>query len=319
MRHTVEDNPFNRGAGLDLKLVDHFLRIAELGSINRAALELGLSQPTVARSLDQLERDLGQRLVVRRRTGISVTDAGQVLIARGEQLLRQAASIREELENEPAGRAVVGLPLSLRNLVTYPAIEAMRQSAPKTLMRVHEGLNNHLRDLLAQGLADLAVLAAGQVSETDFEQKAWVSEPLVLVRSRRLPQPKAPASSEDILRYPLTLPGRPNTIRSLVERSVGIKRLAAAIAIEAETKDLAIEFVRRGVVEQAVALGSGLLESDRRDFHIVDAKGLSVTWAIAVNRQRRHLPSVRHLKSILERTMQRAAGSRAWPHSRLIA
>jgi len=303
---------------LDLKLVDHFLRIAELGSINRAAIELGLSQPTVARSLDQLERDLGQRLVVRRRTGVSVTDAGQVLIARGEQLLRQAASIREELENEPAGRAVIGMPVSLRNLVTYPAIEAMRKSAPKTLMRVYEGLNNQLRDLLAQGLVDLAVLATGQVSETDFEQKACAREPLVLVRSRRLPQPKGPASSEDILRYPLTLPGRPNIIRTIVERSVGMKKLAAAIAIEAETKDLAIECVRRGVVEQAVALGSGLVESDRRDFYIVDAKGLWVTWAIAVNRQRRHLPSVRHLKSILENTMQRAAGSRAWPHSRLV-
>jgi LysR family nitrogen assimilation transcriptional regulator len=304
---------------LDLKLVDRFLRIAELGSINRAAIELGLSQPTVARALDQLERDLGQRLVVRRRTGISVTDAGQVLIARGEQLLRQAASIREELENEPAGRAIIGMPVSLRNLVTYPAIEAMRQSAPKTLMRVYEGLNNQLRDLLAQGLVDLAVLATGQLSETDFEQKAWAREPLVLVRSRRLPQPKGPASSEDILRYPLTLPGRPNTIRMIVERSVGIRRLAAAIGIEAETKDLPLEFVRRGVVEQAVALGSGLAEGDRRDFHVVDAKGLWVTWAIAINRQRRHLPSVRHLKSILERTMQQAAGSKSWRHSHLIA
>ena len=215
-------------------------------------------------------------------------------------------------------RAVIGMPVSLRNLVTYPAIEAMRKSAPKTLMRVYEGLNNQLRDLLAHGLVDLAVLAEGQVSEADFEQKAWAREPLVLVRSHRLPQPKGPATSEDILRYPLTLPGRPNIIRAIIERSVGLKKLAAAIAIEAETKDLAIEFVRRGVVEQAVALGSGLLESDRRDFHIVDAKGLWVTWAIAVNRQRRHLPSVRHLKSILETTMQRAAGSRSWRHSHLI-
>lgn len=299
-------------------MVGHFLRVVEFGSINRAAKELGLSQPTVARSLDQLERDLGQRLVFRRRTGISVTDAGQLLIARGEQLLRQAASIREELENEPAGRAVVGMPFSLRQVITYPAIEEMRKSAPKTLMRVHEGFNTSLRDLLAQGLIDLAVLATGQVSEKDFEQKSWACEPLVLVRSRKLPRPREPASSEEITRYPITMPGRPNTIRTIVEQSVGMRRLGAAIAIESETRDLCVEFVRRGIVGQTVTLGSGLLESDLRDLHVVNTKDLWVTWAIAVNRQRRHLPSVRRFKSILEKTFHQAVGSKGWPYSRLV-
>jgi len=303
---------------LDLRLVDHFLRVVELGSINRAAKELGLSQPTVARSLDQLERDLGRRLVFRGRTGISVTDAGQVLITRGEQLLRQAASIREELENEPAGRAVIGMPFSLRHSITYPAIEEMRRSAPKTLIRVYEGLNTSLRDMLAQGLVDLAVLATGQVSEKDFEQKSWVREPLVLIRSRKLPRPKEPASLEEITRYPITMPGRPNTIRAIVERSVGMRKLAGSIAIEAETRDLCLEFVKRGIVGQTVTLGSGLVGSDLSDLHVVNTKGLWVTWAIAVNRQRRHLPSVRHFKSILEKTFHEAAGSKMWPHSRLV-
>lgn len=303
---------------LDLRLLDHFLRVVEFGSINRAAKELGLSQPTVARSLDQLERDMGQRLVFRRRTGISVTDTGQLLVVRGEQLLRQAASIREELENEPAGRAVVGMPFSLRHAITYPAIEEMRRSAPKTLMRVYEGLNTSLRDLLMQGLIDLAVLATGQVSEKDFEQKPLACEPLVLVRSRRLPCPKDPASSDEITGYPMTMPGRPNTIRAIVEQSVGVRKLGASIAIESETRDLCIEFVRRGIVAQTITLRSGMLESDLRDLHVVNTKDLWITWAIAVSKQRRHLPSVRHFKSILESTIHQAVGSKVWPHSRLV-
>jgi len=60
---------------MDLNQLEYFLRVAELGSINRAAKELGLSQPTLSRSLSQLEHDLGQQLVVRCRTGITITEA----------------------------------------------------------------------------------------------------------------------------------------------------------------------------------------------------------------------------------------------------
>jgi LysR family nitrogen assimilation transcriptional regulator len=68
---------------MNLNQVEYFLRVAELGSINRAAKELGLSQPALSRSLSQLEHDLGQQLVVRCRTGITITEAGSVLASRG--------------------------------------------------------------------------------------------------------------------------------------------------------------------------------------------------------------------------------------------
>src|SRR3954447_1797593 len=88
------------GLLMDLRLIEHFLRVAEVGSINRAAKELGLSQPALSRSLSQLEHDLGQRLVVRCRTGITITEAGSILASRADSLLREASSIREELAND---------------------------------------------------------------------------------------------------------------------------------------------------------------------------------------------------------------------------
>jgi molybdate transport repressor ModE-like protein len=78
---------------MDLNQIEHFLRVAELGSINRAAKELGLSQPALSRSLSQLEQDLGQQLVVRCRTGITITEAGSILASRGLALLREAGFV----------------------------------------------------------------------------------------------------------------------------------------------------------------------------------------------------------------------------------
>ena len=119
---------------MDLNQLEYFLRVAELGSINRAAKELGLSQPALSRSLSQLEHDLGQQLVVRCRTGITITEAGSVLASRGLALLREAGAIREELANDPAGRVVLGMPAALRHLITLPALQvcAARRLEPRS-------------------------------------------------------------------------------------------------------------------------------------------------------------------------------------------
>lgn len=296
---------------MDTRLLEHFLRIVELGSINRAARELGVSQPAVARALTQLEHDLGQRLVVRRRTGISLTDAGHILVSRAEHLLRQISSVREELENEPAGRVVLGLPYSLREFITYRAIEEMRRVAPKSTVRVYEGLNVFLQNMLGQGLLDIAVLAAHQVPDADFEQKEYVRENLVLIRSRNLPAPPDPAPFEEFTRFPCTMPGRPNVIRAIVEKAIGTRTLANSVTIEAESQELCFEFVRRGIAGQTVGIGSGIAHRDHNQFHVARAANLEVAWAIAVNRQR-YSPSVRRLRSILERALIDSAKSGAW-------
>src|SRR5215475_16145759 len=177
---------------MDLNQLEYFLRVVGLGSINRAAKELGLSQPALSRSLSQLEHDLGQQLLVRCRTGITITEAGSILVSRGRALLREAGAIREELANDPAGRVVVGMPAALRHLVTLPALRAMRSTSPATAVRVHEGFNVFLRDMLNHGLLDIAVIAMEQVSETSIAPGMLVREPLVLVRSVDLPRPHDP-------------------------------------------------------------------------------------------------------------------------------
>jgi DNA-binding transcriptional LysR family regulator len=184
---------------MDLNQIEHFLRVAELGSINRAAKELGLSQPALSRSLSQLEQDLGQQLVVRCRTGITITEAGSILASRGLALLREAGAIREALANDPAGRVVVGMPAALRHLVTLPALQAMRSTSPGIAVRVHEGFNVFLYDMMKHGMLDMAVIAVDQVSEVSIAPAMLLREPLVLVRSANLPPPHDPARIEDVV------------------------------------------------------------------------------------------------------------------------
>ncbi len=298
---------------MDLHLLEHFLRVADVGSINRAAKELGLSQPTLSRSISQLEHDLGQQLLVRCRTGITITEAGAILVSRADTLLQQAGAIREELTNDPAGRVVIGMPPALRQLVTLPAIQEMRSKSPGTTIRIYEGLNVFLRDMIKQGVLDVAIIAVEQMPDADFVPHTKVREPLVLARCASLPVPRSQASIDDVVEFPLALPGRPNIVRKIVDRSIREHNLNARISIEPEDLDLCLEFIRRGVAGQTVTLGSALKQRDLSGINCATIRDWQLHWAVVVHRQRQHTAPVRRLVTIIGNALTEAASSGGWP------
>jgi LysR family nitrogen assimilation transcriptional regulator len=303
---------------MDLNQLEYFLRIAQLGSINRAAKELGLSQPALSRSLSQLEYDLGHQLVVRCRTGITITEAGSILASRGLALLREAGAIREELAKDPGGRVVVGMPAALRHLVTLPALQVMRSRSPATAVRVHEGFNVFLRHMMTQGLLDIAVMAVEHVSEASIAPEMLIREPLALVRSAELPPPHDPARIEDVVEFPLALPGRPNTVRGIVDRAIRERRLAAGVPLEPENPGLCLDFVRCGLVGQTVTLRSVLVERDTSGMCVTPIDEQELHWALVVHRQRHHMAPVRRLVSTIKNTIADAVRSGPWPGASIV-
>ncbi|MBC7995301.1 MAG: LysR family transcriptional regulator [Rhizobacter sp.] len=63
----------------DWTLLRAFLAVAETGSLSRAAVELGSSQPTLSRQMSELEAQTGHALFERTRRGVSLTEAGEAL------------------------------------------------------------------------------------------------------------------------------------------------------------------------------------------------------------------------------------------------
>src|SRR5262249_61238773 len=121
-----------------------------------------------------------QKVVAGRRTGIWIPEAGPLAASRGLALLREAGAIRAEPANAPAGRVVISMPAALRHLVTLPALRVMRSTSPGTAVRVHEGFNVFLRDMLNHGLLDMAVIPVGEGFEMSIA-------PPMLWRGARLP------------------------------------------------------------------------------------------------------------------------------------
>src|ERR1700761_3006814 len=91
---------------MNLKQLEYFVRVAELGSFGKAALQLNMSQPALSRQVRLLETDLRTTLLIRNGRGVVLTEIGKRLFDHGLRVLQLVTSVAEDIEaarDEPSG------------------------------------------------------------------------------------------------------------------------------------------------------------------------------------------------------------------------
>src|SRR6187431_2763903 len=128
---------------MDLKQLEYFVRVAELGSFTRAAIELDVAQPALSRQVRLLEVELRQTLLVRNGRGAVPTEAGKLLLEHGRGILHQVERAREDLgrlRGGLAGRVAVGLPPTVARMMAVPLTREFRRRLPSATLSIIEGL-----------------------------------------------------------------------------------------------------------------------------------------------------------------------------------
>jgi len=280
---------------MDARVLEYFLRVVELGSINRAANELGLSQPSLSRWLALLEHDIGSTLLIRTRKGVQPTDAGQQLIERAQPILRQLNLLRDEIGRSAVSQVALAMPYSLRHLVTAPFIETLAGEAPNIILRLHEGMSHSIRALIEDGLVDVAVMAATEHPPESYDSTPLLTERLYLVgpKSAQL-DPAEPVTGARLADVALILPGRPNVIRAQVEAAIAQAGGTYRSRFDTDSIALCLELTRRNLgytVMPASALGPQVASDD--NLSAAPIEGLELTWLLCTNRSRSHSVAVR--------------------------
>jgi LysR family transcriptional regulator, nitrogen assimilation regulatory protein len=171
---------------LNLKQLEYFVRVADLGSFTRAAAALDIAQPALSRQVRQLEVELRQTLLLRNGRGASPTEAGKLLLAHSRGILHQVALAKEELgtvRGALAGRVSIGLPPSLSKLITVPLMREFRKRLPEAQLSLTEGFSVTMSDGLRAGRIDMVVLYNAPPSP-DIEIEIMHEEALVLFSAR---------------------------------------------------------------------------------------------------------------------------------------
>ena len=134
-----------------------FVAVVEAGSFVGAADALGLSKAAVSRHVAELEQRLGARLLQRTTRRLSLTDDGQLFLARAKDMLAAVDEAESEIRSrsgEPSGRLRINAPLTFGVLHLAPLWGRFAQAYPKVSLDIE--LSDRVVDLVEEGY-DLAV------------------------------------------------------------------------------------------------------------------------------------------------------------------
>jgi LysR family nitrogen assimilation transcriptional regulator len=234
---------------LDLKQLEYFRHVAELGSFTNAAAFLSVGQPTLSRQIADLEMEFGQELFDRNGRGVVLTQAGCQLLEHTRGILMQVGRARQELETTrsgDAGHITLGLPSSLGNIVTVPLVKAFGRILPKSRLAFSEGLSAYVLERLSVGRIDCA-LAYNATASEDFDVTPLLDDQLFLIASAsRTKKSPASISLSELADYPLVIPGRPHANRMTVEHALSNIGKKIQIAHEVECIPAIVDLVRQG-------------------------------------------------------------------------
>ncbi|WP_397475361.1 LysR family transcriptional regulator [Pusillimonas sp.] len=288
---------------MNLELVQCFLRVAEFGSINRAAEDLEMTQPALARRIATLEHDLNVALLVRGARGVQLTDAGRLLVGGAGPILRQAELLRAEIGRQVKTQVAIGLPFSMNKLVTAPfASQELDRGSPVSL-RVYEGFLHHLRERMHQSLIDVAIMEDRDDESSQFERIPLIKEQVFLVGNADSGlRPDQGVDARQLGRCQLILPGRPNIIRMRLEAYLKNNGEKYRRAADAETLPLCLSLVNDGH-GMTVMPYCALYEYPMSSLRVAPIVDLPMVWSMYINKARRHSAGVRHIADGLRRAM----------------
>ena len=313
---------------MDLRQLEYFVRVAELGSFTRAAIALDVAQPALSRQVRLLEVELRQTLLTRNGRGALPTEAGQLMLEHGRGILHQVERAREELgrvRGALAGRVAIGLPPSVAKALTVPLVREFRQRMPDATLSISEGLSVAMRESLVNGRLDIALLYDA-VPGVEVELTPLLEEALFLVQRTTAPLPRTPKVRprqtdrqpvlprpirlRDLAGVPLVIPSRPNAIRMLVESALANLGCRPDVALEIDGVAAILDLVEDGAGSAILSRNAVATSARPQAFTLrpISQPGLRSKLSIALSAQRPATLTQQAVVDLIRQTAARLLG-----------
>ncbi len=263
---------------MNLTRIPYFLKVAELGSISKAAPLVFLSQPALTLQIQALELELGLKLFERMHRGLKLTAQGERLYQRAKLLHdweRETMSALEE-ESRPTGVLKIGTYTTASSYLLTPKLKAFFLEYPQ--LSIHYDYSNVESAIDKLKAFELDCLIMSEVPEIDGLKKIpLLHDELVLVaagKNKSVPTRLAP---KDLANFPfLAYPHKFDFCYREVERKLGKHLAKASTPIISESfdtlkqsllHDLGISFMPRYLIER---------ELRDRTLRIVELSGIHI-------------------------------------------
>ena len=127
---------------MEIRVLKYFLTVAREGSITGAANSLHLTQPTLSRQLQDLEKELGQQLLIRGKYRISLTPEGMLLRKRAQEIVDMAEKTEAEFRSISdiiGGDIYIGCGETDSMKLIAEVMKEIQEEYPEIKFHIHSG------------------------------------------------------------------------------------------------------------------------------------------------------------------------------------
>lgn len=149
---------------MDFRRLKYFIVSVEIGSLRQAAIHLGISQPTLSRQIQILEREIGAQLLTRERQRVRLTQAGTVVLKSGKEILQRTQSIQDQVRaiqsEADSGRLLtIGIIQTFMEDILARALTSWRKGHDRVIVRIQGNNTTEITDMVRNGIADFGIVA----------------------------------------------------------------------------------------------------------------------------------------------------------------
>jgi DNA-binding transcriptional LysR family regulator len=173
---------------LKLRQLNLLLSIERQRTLNRVALEMGISQPAITKALREVEDIFGTTLFERSTRGLKATAAGQTVLRYAERSLTDLESISQALaaiDSGHGGRVRLGITTQVPQPLLSAGLQYLLKQNPRLSVFLTEGTTDQLVTLIKDRELDCAIGRSYEGSLHEIVQEPlYEQEPCLVVATR---------------------------------------------------------------------------------------------------------------------------------------
>jgi len=260
---------------VEIRQLRAFMAIAESGTFTAGALRVHVTQAAISMQIRQLENELGARVFVRAPRHVILTEAGEHLLQRARQILREHDAAVDEiaaLAGAERGRLRIGSASAMILTEPLPKIlKELRRQHPAAEVAVISGTSGALVDQILAGELDIAFVSL-PVDVRGIQTERLSEDQLVAIASPRHKLAKQRTiSAYTLAGEKLILGERGGNTRRLIDQFFAQAGVSLHVAME-----LSRQAAIRRMVEEDMGVGIVPLQSVKEEVE----KGKLVRWWI---------------------------------------
>ena len=287
---------------MNLKQLQSFARVAEQGSLARAAAASDVAESLISRHIAALEEAWGDRLFERTGRGMALSEFGRRMLPEVRAALDQVERLGEvarESAGVPRGTVHVGVLPSLSPQLLPLLFADLRAHAPGVSLHATEGFSGNLDEQIASGRLDIAVINRYGPGSARAEEALGAADTWLVGRPGHALLREDTVPFKALAGVPLVLPAAPNGLRVVLDQLSRRHGVQLDVVMAVESSGSMKDVARSGhactllpLMAVREELARGTLAAAR-----VVKPGIRRTIALALTTQRPLSRAARHVAS----------------------